>query len=58
MTSILGFGPRGLFIVTEAGEHWVVDIEDPELKLLGKQVVVEGILAGYDRIRTDWIGEA
>lgn len=55
---ILEFGPRGLFIVTEAGEHWVVEVEDPEPKLLGKQVVVEGLLAGYDRLRIDWIGEA
>ena len=53
----LELGPRGPTIVTETGDHWVLDIQDSASSLLGRQVTVEGSLTGYDRLRVDWMGE-
>lgn len=58
VTGTLQLGPRGSFIITEAGDHWVLDLEDSVQTLLGRQVTVEGSPAGYDRLSVDWIGEA
>lgn len=58
VTGPLELGPRGLFIITEAGDHWVLDLENSVPALVGMQVTAEGSLAGYDRLSVDWIGEA
>lgn len=58
VSGTLELGPRGPTIVTETGDHWVLDIQDSGSSLLGRQVTVEGSLAGYDRLRVDWMGEA
>jgi len=57
VSGILERGPRGLFIVTESGDRWVLELDDPDPAMLNKPVIAEGMLAGYDRLRIDWIGE-
>lgn len=48
---------RGPSIVTEEGETWVIELSDGlELPASGN-VVLEGIQAGLDRLKVDWIGE-
>ena len=51
-------GARGYSIMTESGDHWIVDGEDIDPALIGRHVTVEGTLAGPDRLKIDWIGEA
>jgi Protein of unknown function (DUF5818) len=51
-------GPRGLNIITDAGDLWVLEQDDPVSSLLGRQVIAEGVLSGFDRMRVDWIGAA
>tara|TARA_R100001198_G_scaffold87334_1_gene62411 strand:- start:1792 stop:2004 length:213 start_codon:yes stop_codon:yes gene_type:complete len=48
--------PRGVAIVTDAGDHWV--LEDVELANdhFGNEVTVEGEVVGLDRLRVDWLG--
>ena len=53
----LDHGPRGLVIVTVAGDRWVIENEAIEPDLIGRQVVAEGTASGLDRLRVDWIGE-
>jgi len=48
--------PRGLMIVTEAGDRWVLDECDLDIDLIGEPVTVEGVIMGFDRLRVDWIG--
>ena len=50
-------GPRGLVIVTEAGDRWVIEHENIEPGLIGRQVVAEGAVIGLDRLKADWLGE-
>lgn len=54
----LDYGPRGMHVVTEAGDRWVVENQDIEPELIGRQVVAEGTVVGLDRLKVDWIGEA
>lgn len=49
---------RGLTVMTDAGDLWVLDRDDVSSDLLCQRVTVEGELHGLDRIRVDWIGEA
>ncbi len=58
MTGRLELGPRGYAIVTEAGDHWVLEGCEPDVDLIGAQVTAEGESHGLDRLRTDWIGTA
>ena len=53
----LELGPRGLNLVTDAGDLWVLDFDAFDNELLGRQVVAEGILTGLDRLQVDWLGE-
>lgn len=53
----LDHGPRGLVIVTVAGDRWVIENEAIEPDLIGRQVVAEGTAVGLDRLKVDWIGE-
>lgn len=58
VTGTLELGPRGLFIVTETGERWVLDLEESLRPSVGQLVTAEGSPVGYDRLSVDWIGEA
>ena len=55
---VLNQGARGLNILTDAGELWVLDRDDVDPVLIGQRVTAEGSLAGYDRLSVDWIGSA
>ena len=58
ITGKLELGPRGYAIVTEAGDHWVIEGCEPDGDLIGAQVTAEDESRGLDRLRTDWIGTA
>jgi hypothetical protein len=58
ITGILDLTPRGLSIVTDSGDRWILDREEFDADLLGRQVIAEGVLAGIDRLTVDWIGDA
>lgn len=53
---VLSHGSRGLNILTDAGDLWVIDCEDADPSLLGRRVTAEGIQVGYDRLHVEWIG--
>ena len=54
----LELGPRGIFIVTETGERWVLDLEESLRPSVGQLVTAEGSPVGYGRLSVDWIVEA
>lgn len=47
---------RGLAIVTEAGDHWVLEDGEPASDHFGRDVTAEGVVVGLDRLRVDWLG--
>ena len=55
---MLGRGRRGLILTTDDNELWVVDTDDDVARLIGRRVIVEGAVAGLDRLKADWIGAA
>lgn len=57
VSGVLKHGGRGLNILTDAGDLWVIDREDIDPNLLGRRVTAEGTQAGYDRLKIEWIGE-
>lgn len=58
ISGLLTPGARGLGVVTDASELWVLERDEVDPDLLGQRVTVEGELQGIDRIRVDWIGIA
>ena len=54
----LDLGPRGLNLVTDAGDLWVLDRDEFDKDLIGRRVVAEGTLTGIDRLQVDWLGAA
>ncbi len=48
--------PRGFAIVTEAGDHWVLDDFEPDNDQIGEEVTAEGQIVGLDRLQVDWLG--
>lgn len=58
LSGVLGHSARGLNVLTDAGDIWVLDREDVDPDLIGSRVTVEGVQAGLDRLRIEWIGEA
>ena len=58
LSGMLDQSARGLTVMTDAGDLWVLDRDDVSSDLLCQRVTVEGELHGLDRIRVDWIGEA
>ncbi len=58
ITGRLELTPRGLAVVTVAGDHWVLDDCEPDHDLIGTEVTAEGVVHGMDRLRVDWIGAA
>lgn len=57
VSGVLNHGGRGLNILTDAGDLWVIDRDDVDPNLLGRRVTVEGTQSGYDRLQVEWIGE-
>lgn len=57
VTGVLNHGGRGLNILTDAGDLWVIDRDDVDPDLLGRRVTAEGNQTGYDRLNVEWIGE-
>jgi hypothetical protein len=57
VSGVLNYGSRGLHIVTDAGDLWVIDREEVDPDLIGCRVTVEGVQTGYDRLQVEWIGE-
>lgn len=57
VSGVLNHGGRGLNILTDAGDLWVIDREEVDPDLLGRRVTAEGVQAGYDRLVIEWIGE-
>jgi Protein of unknown function (DUF5818) len=57
VSGVLTHGGRGLSILTDSGDLWVLDKDDIDPDLLGQRVTAEGTIAGYDRLQVDWIGE-
>lgn len=53
----LEVGPRGLNILTDAGDLWVLDRDEFDNDLLGRQVVAEDVLISFARLQVDWLGE-
>lgn len=57
VSGVLNHGGRGLNILTDAGDLWVIDRDDVNPDLLGRRVTAEGNQTGYDRLNVEWIGE-
>lgn len=57
VSGVLNDGSRGLNIVTDAGDLWVIDREEVDPDLIGSRVTAEGVQTGYDRLQVEWIGE-
>ena len=53
---MLSRGARGMMLTTKNDEVWIVESEEAADDLIGSTVVVEGVVAGIDRLRADWIG--
>jgi hypothetical protein len=47
-----------MFLTTKDDGVWIVESDDSADELVGSTVVVEGTIAGADRLRADWIGLA
>ena len=58
VSGALNHGNRGLNILTDSGDLWVLEGNDVNPDLLGHRVTAEGTSVGYDRLQLDWIGEA
>lgn len=57
VSGILNEGGRGLSILTESGDLWVIDRDEVDPDLIGCCVTAEGVQTGYDRLQVEWIGE-
>jgi hypothetical protein len=40
----------------EDSELWIIEIDDDITGLVGRRVIVEGAVAGFDRLKADWVG--
>jgi len=47
-----------MMLTTKADEIWIVESEMPADNLVGSTIVVEGTIAGIDRLHADWMGVA
>lgn len=54
----LSRGRRGLILTTKDDQLWIVESEHNADDLVGSAVIIDGIVAGMDRLRVDWIGAA
>ncbi|OYZ12614.1 MAG: hypothetical protein B7Y36_03720 [Novosphingobium sp. 28-62-57] len=53
---MLSRGRRGMILTTKADEVWIVESQEVADDLIGSRVIIEGVVAGMDRLRADWIG--
>lgn len=58
VSGVLTHGGRGLNILTDAGDLWVIDQYEVDPDLLGRRVTAEGTLTGLDRLNIEWMGES
>ena len=56
VSGLLSRGRRGMILTTKADDVWIVEGEEVAGDLFGTQVIVEGVVAGMDRLRADCIG--
>lgn len=56
VSGMLSRGRRGMILTTKSDEVWIVESEEVTDDLIGSNVIVEGVVAGMDRRRADWIG--
>lgn len=56
VSGMLSRGSRGMILTTKADDVWIVEVEEVADDLVGAKVIVEGVVAGMDRLRADWIG--
>lgn len=57
VSGVLQHLSRGPAIVTDEGDTWIIDMADQlELPSVG-HVVLEGVQAGLDRLKVDWVGQ-
>ena len=52
----LSSSARGPILETEDGHIWALDLQAGDEEFIGKSVLIEGVQAGLDRIRVEWIG--
>lgn len=45
-----------MILTTKADEVWIVESQEVADDLIGSRVIIEGVVAGMDRLRADWIG--
>lgn len=48
--------PRGIAVVTDAGDLWVLEDVEPSNDDFGSEVIAEGTVIGLDRLRVEWLG--
>ncbi|WP_299307519.1 DUF5818 domain-containing protein [uncultured Croceicoccus sp.] len=53
---MLSRGRRGMFLTTTDEVVWIIESDESECEFVGLAVIVEGVVAGRDRLRADWIG--
>lgn len=56
VSGMLSRGPRGLILIADDSQLWVIDTDDEITGLVGRRVLVEGAVAGFDRLKADWVG--
>ncbi len=56
VSGMLSRGRRGMIRTTKTDEVWIVESEEDAADLIGSKVIVDGVVAGIDRLRADWIG--
>jgi len=45
-----------MFLTTTDEVVWIIESDERECEFVGSVVIVEGVVAGRDRLRADWIG--
>jgi hypothetical protein len=56
VSGTLSRGRRGMILITTADDVWIIEGNDIREDIIGSPVTVEGVVAGMDRIRADWLG--
>jgi Protein of unknown function (DUF5818) len=52
----LSTSARGPILETDDGRIWALDLQAGDEQFIGKSVLIEGVQAGLDRIRVEWVG--
>lgn len=58
VSGTLSRGRRGLILTANDGELWIIDTNEDVTRHIDRRVIVEGALAGLDRLKVEWIGAA